>query len=100
MFAHPDSGVGTFLIHPGEEWREERTTLIRHLREAHANLFGAGPGVGMGGGSPLPESGVSDLPLPYLVAIHKAAHLGLETDHDVIDWLHQPKSSTASTEQQ
>jgi hypothetical protein len=66
----------------------EKRVLIRHIREQHPNLLGAGPGAGGGFGSPLPAAGISDLPFAYINMVHQAAHIGLWGGaHTDDDWL-------------
>lgn len=63
----------------------ERDVLIRHLREAHPNLLGAGHDT-MFGRSSLPED-LTQVPTGWLLAVHDANHAGLYRDHRDDDWL-------------
>lgn len=84
---HQSTGIGTFLIPPGENEREERMALLAHLRGAHPNLFGYGGPASAMFASPLPSDGAEELPLQFLVAVHRASHAGLPRDHHLDDWL-------------
>lgn len=80
---------------------EEKQLLIRHLRRHHPNLISGSisgddwrraiaedRSLGYASG-PLPFSGLSEVPMPLLVTIHDAAHMGLFFPHDEDDWLCQ-----------
>ena len=59
---------------------DDRLALVRHLREAHANLLTES-------GTPLPRSGLSAVPTELLLAIHEANHAPLYRAHGGDDWL-------------
>lgn len=78
---------------------DEKRALIRHLRRHHPNLLSGSisgddwrraierdESLGFSAG-PLPEAGLSDVPMVVLSTVHMAAHMGLYFPHAEDDWL-------------